>query len=184
MGIDDTPLELAVESLASHIAMCLLNSLFAVSSSCTLALCESLIWLRSHIYTATSHYVLVMTHTGEQFHELNQTPLTSLLNLSCSERTATSYRFSIFLISCSSLNFSFVNLVFSTSIWLCERVRWSSSFLSVDMVTLAVSVSSSNCLILARNWNESNNWSFMTIFITSVKKKVVCAHRFVLFIEY
>lgn len=96
----------------------------------------------------------------------NPISLTSLLNLSCSERTVISYRFSIFLISCSSLNLSFVNLVFSTSIWLCERVRWSSSFLRVDMVALAVSASSSSCLILPRNWNGSDNWSFVRIFLT------------------
>lgn len=61
MGIEDTPLELGAESLASHIAMCLLNSLFAVSSSCTLARCKSLIWLRSDICAARPHTLYIST---------------------------------------------------------------------------------------------------------------------------
>lgn len=68
----------------------------------------------------TCQYILAHAHTHRKGKGriifITPASFTSLLNLSCSDRTVTSYRFSIFLISCSSLNLSFVNFVFSTSI--------------------------------------------------------------------
>lgn len=82
--------------------------------------------------------------------------VTSLLNLSWSERTVMSYWLSLFRTSCSNLNLSFVSLVFSTRTWLCDSVSWSRSFESADTLDLVIWFSSSSNFILERSYKHTD----------------------------